>query len=357
MHIDDLLKVSTELGASDLHITVGRPAMIRLNGHMQQLSGSPMDGQVLDVDKVSILVSQLMKEKFLKKFEEKGEVDFSYSIPGLSRFRVNVFKQRGTPAIVARVIPTKVPDIDQLGLPEVVRNLARKPNGLILVTGPTGSGKSTTLAAMINQINNEEAGHIITLEDPIEFLHRHNKCIVNQREIGADSDSFASGLRAALRQDPDIILVGEMRDLETISTAITAAETGHLVLATLHTSSAAQTIDRIIDVFPPHQQNQVRIQLSLVLQGIVAQTLIPRADCQGRVVALEIMVANSAVRNLIREGKTPQLQSVIQSNARMGMQTMDSSLRDLYSRGIINYDEAVKRAVDQESFARPMRGF
>lgn len=356
MHIDEYLRLCTQLGASDLHITVGRPPMIRLNGRMQQLTGIS-DGQTMDTDGVSELVSQLIPEKHLKKFEEKGEIDLSYSIAGLSRFRVNVFKQRGTPAIVARVIPTQIPDVDQLGLPEVVKNLARKPNGLILVTGPTGSGKSTTLAAMINQINQEEEGHIITLEDPIEFLHKHNKCIVNQREIGADSESFASGLRAALRQDPDFILVGEMRDLETISTAITAAETGHLVLATLHTSSAVQTIDRIIDVFPPHQQNQVRIQLSLILQGIVAQTLIPRADCQGRVIAVEVLVANSAVRNLIREGKTPQLPSIIQSNSRQGMQTMDSSLRDLYSKGIISYEEAVKKAADPESFNRPLTGF
>lgn len=355
MHIDELLRVSTQLGASDLHITVGRPPMIRLNGRMQQLPCSEECTEVMDADKVSTLAGQLMQEKFLKKFEEKGSIDFSYSIPGLSRFRVNVFKQRGTMAVVARVIPTKIPELDELGLPEIVKTLARKPNGLILVTGPTGSGKSTTLAAMINQINREEEGHIITLEDPIEFLHRHNKCIVNQREIGADSDSFASGLRAALRQDPDIILVGEMRDLETISTAITAAETGHLVLATLHTSSAVQTIDRIIDVFPPHQQNQVRVQLSLILQGIVAQTLLPRTDGQGRVIAVEVLVANSAVRNLIREGKTPQLPSVIQSGGRQGMQTMDSSLRDLYMRGIVSYEEAVKRAADPESLGGSMR--
>lgn len=357
MHIDELLRASTELGASDLHITVGRPPMIRLNGRMQQLIGSSADGIIFDTERVSVLVNQLMHEKQQQKYEQIGEVDFSYSIAGLSRFRVNVFKQRGTPAMVARVIPTKVPNVDELGLPEVVKNLARRPNGLILVTGPTGSGKSTTLAAMIDQINHEFEGHIITLEDPIEFLHRHNKCIVNQREIGADSESFASGLRAALRQDPDIILVGEMRDLETISTAITAAETGHLVLATLHTSSAVQTIDRIIDVFPPHQQNQVKIQLSLILQGIIAQTLIPRADGLGRVIAVETLVANTAARNLIREGKTPQLQSVIQSSSRLGMQTMDSSLRDLYSRGIISYEEAVKRAADPDSFSRPVRGF
>lgn len=357
MNIDELLRISTQLGASDLHITIGRPPMIRLNGRMQQLFDSNAEEQIMDADEVSALVGQLMQEKYIEKFEEHGEMDFSYSIPGLGRFRVNVFKQRGTMAIVARVIPTKIPGIDQLGLPEVVKDLARKHNGLILVTGPTGSGKSTTLAAMIDQINHEEEGHIITLEDPIEFLHKHNKCIVNQREIGADSDSFASGLRAALRQDPDIILVGEMRDLETMSTAITAAETGHLVLATLHTSNAIQTIDRIIDVYPPHQQNQVRIQLSLILQGIVAQTLIPRTDGSGRVIAVEILVANSAVRNLIREGKTPQLQSVIQSNGKQGMQTMDSSLRDLYSRGVISHDEAVKRAVDPDSFIRPIGAF
>jgi len=296
-----------------------------------------------------------MQEEHVKIFEKKGEVDFSYAIYGFGRFRVNVFKQRGTPAVAIRVVPPNILTPEELGLPEIVKSLARKPYGLVLVTGPTGSGKSTTLAAMIDLLNKEVSGHIITLEDPIEFLHTHKNCIVNQREVGIDTHSFAAGLRVALREDPDIILVGEMRDLETISTAITAAETGHLVLATLHTSNAVQTVDRIIDVFPPHQQNQVRIQLSMVLQGIIAQTLIPRVDRAGRVVAVEVLVANAAVRNLIREGKTHQLPTIIQSSSKLGMQTMDSSLRDLYMRGMISFEEARKRSIDQDNFARAVQ--
>jgi twitching motility protein PilT len=341
MTIDELLKKAISVDASDLHITVNIPPTVRVHGHLQHLPDSPLDRNT-----VTELAKQIMKEEQQKIFEQKGDIDFSYSVYGFGRFRVNIFKQRGTPALSIRIVP-----------PKIVKTLTRRPNGLVLVTGPTGSGKSTTLAAMIDLLNKEISGHIITLEDPIEYLHAHKKCIVNQREIGLDSKSFASGLRAALRQDPDIILVGEMRDLETIATAITAAETGHLVFATLHTSNATQTIDRIVDVFPPYQQNQVRVQLSLILQGIVAQTLVPRADKPGRVASVEVLVATPAVRNLIREGKTPQLQTVIQSSIKHGMQTMDNSLRDLYQRGMISYEEAIKRVLDQENFQRQKNGF
>ncbi|HWI54133.1 MAG TPA: type IV pilus twitching motility protein PilT [Desulfobacteria bacterium] len=352
MDINELLKTAIEQNASDLHLTVNVPPIIRVNGHLQQISET-----VLTREFVADLAEQILGEKQKEVFERRGEVDFSHSVAGFGRFRVNVFRQRGTPALSIRIIPPKVLTPEELGLPDTVKSLARKPNGLVLVTGPTGSGKSTTLAALIDLLNREISGHIITLEDPIEFLHTHKKCIVNQREIGLDSDNFPNALRAALRQDPDVILVGEMRDLETIATAITAAETGHLVFATLHTSSAAQTIDRIIDVFPPHQQNQVRVQLSLILQGIVAQTLLPRADGPGRVVATEMMAATPAIRNLIREGKTPQINTVIQSGAKYGMQTMDSSLKELYQQGIISYEEACKRVTDLENFNRMVQGF
>lgn len=352
MDINNLLKTAVEMNASDLHITTNAPPTVRINGHLKNLPGVN-----LDRDTVTTVAKQIMSDEQLNVFEQRGEVDFSYAIYGCGRFRVNVFRQRGTPALSIRVVPPNIQTPEELGLPEVVKTLARRPHGLVLVTGPTGSGKSTTLAALIDMLNGEASGHIITLEDPIEFLHTHNKCIINQREIGIDSKTFASGLRAALRQDPDIILVGEMRDLETIATAITAAETGHLVFGTLHTSNATQTIDRIIDVFPPSQQNQVRVQLSLILQGIIAQTLIPRLDGKGRVSAVEVLVATPAVRNLIREGKTPQINTVIQSGLKHGMQTMDNSLKDLYARGIISYEEARKRAIDQENFRKLVQGF
>jgi len=266
---------------------------------------------------------------------ERGEIDLAYSLPGVSRFRVNVFHQRGSVGAAIRLIPRNIPDLERLGLPPVVAELAERQHGLVLVTGPTGSGKSTTLAAMVDRINRERSCHIITLEDPIEYLHQHRRSIVNQREVGADTRSFASALRAALRQDPDVILVGEMRDLETIATAITAAETGHLVLATLHTSSAVQSIDRIIDVFPSHQQGQVRIQLADTLEGVITQQLWLRADRTGRVAAVEVLAATPAVKNLIREGKTHQIISSIQTGGRYGMQTMEMALRQLVARGII----------------------
>ena len=275
---------------------------------------------------------------------------------GLSRFRVNAFRQRGSIAIAIRIIPERVPSLQELKLPDIVRELARKPRGLVLVTGPTGSGKSTTMAAMIDLINSERACNILTLEDPIEYLHRHRKSIINQREIGADSRTFANALRAALREDPDVILVGEMRDMETISIAVRAAETGHLVLATLHTSDAAQTVDRIIDVFPPYQHQQVRTQLSLALQGIVSQQLLPRRDGQGRIVAVETLVTTPAVRNLIREGKSHQILSVIQTGAKFGMLAMDTALRDLCRAGLIAEDEALMRSNDPDTLQRLLRG-
>jgi len=347
LKMDKLLREALTRQASDLHITVGLPPVLRINGEL-----TPLDEPKLRPELTRAFLQEIAGADSLAKFAEQGEVDFSYAIQGLSRFRVNAFQQRGSVAIAIRLVNEQVPMLDDLGQPEVVKMMARKPRGLVLVTGPTGSGKSTTLAAMINLINNERACHIITLEDPIEYLHKHGKSIVNQREMHLDSQSFAAALRAALREDPDVILVGEMRDMETIATAITAAETGHLVLATLHTGDAAQTVDRIIDVFPPHQQQQVRVQLASTLQGIVTQQLLPRKDGQGRVAALEILVATPAVRNIIREVKTQQLSSVLQTGAKAGMQTMDGSLRDLVRKGVVDYEEALNLSSDPETLKR-----
>lgn len=295
-----------------------------------------------------------MKKQF-KELDEIGEIDFSYSSPGIGRFRVNAYKQRGSYGMALRVIPLTIPTMESLGLPKVISDIARLPRGLVLVTGPTGSGKSTTLASMIDQINRERACHILTLEDPLEYLHKHKKAMVNQREIGSDSASFASALRGALREDPDVILVGEMRDLETIGIAITAAETGHLVLSTLHTNGAAKTIDRVIDVFPPHQQQQIRVQLASVIQAIVSQQLLPRSDGKGRVGAYEIMIATPAIRNLIREDKIHQIDTSIQTGAKLQMQTMDSSLIDLYTRGLILKDVALTQAINPEDMKKYVR--
>lgn len=297
-------------------------------------------------DRTARLVREMMTNDQWDAYVSKGELDFSYSYPGLGRFRVNVYRQRGTCSMALRVVALTIPKMEDLKLPPVLKELAMKQRGLILVTGPTGSGKSTTLAAMIDYMNQNRSEHIMTIEDPIEYLHRHNKSVVNQREVGNDSKSFANALRAALRQDPDIILVGEMRDLETISTAITAAETGHLVLSTLHTIGAAKTVDRIIDVFPPHQQQQIRIQLASVLEAVISQQILPKADETGRVAAFEIMIANNAIRNLIREGKTHQMQTVIQTGSNIGMQTMDASLIELYKKRIIDQPTLKKYAVD-----------
>ena len=345
--MEHLLREAVEKGASDIHITVGVPPIFRINGKLVR-----SDHAALMVKETEELFNSLTKSEQQQLFKERGELDFSFAIYGLSRFRINAFRQRGSIAIVIRVVNENIPTLEELAHPPVLKTLAGQPRGLVLVTGPTGSGKSTTLAAMINLINQERSCHILTLEDPIEYLHKHSKSIVNQREMHSDTQSFTIALRAALREDPDVILVGEMRDAETIATAITAAETGHLVFATLHTGSAAQTIDRIIDAFPAHQQQQIRIQLSVTLQGIIAQQLLPRMDRKGRIAALEVLIATPAVRNIIREGKTHQLTSVIQTGIKFGMQPMDAALRDLYRRGIVSYDEALMRALDEETFIR-----
>lgn len=348
MELADLLRTAVEKGASDLHLTAGRPPVLRINGELTFIENEP----VLTKEMIPVLLEPMLTAERKGELDRNGQVDFSYGLPGLGRFRVNVFHQRSTVSAVMRLIPHEIPPFERLGLPEVVKDFTEKTRGLVLVTGPTGSGKSTTLASLIDIINTNRSCHIITLEDPIEYLHQHKRSIINQREIGTDTVSFAGALRAALREDPDVILVGEMRDFETIQTALTAAETGHLVLATLHTNDATQTVDRIIDVFPPHQQAQIRVQLSLTLQGIISQQLIPRADIPGRVLACEVLVATSAVRNIIREGKTYQLPTVMQTGGKLGMQTMDNSLRDLYRQRKITIQEALLRASDPEEFKR-----
>ena len=343
MHINEILEKAYRGKASDIHITTGVGAVGRIHGKLVKLHDGTLKGE-----DTFEFVKQILTDKELRIFAEKGEYDCAYSITGLSRFRVNIYKQRGSCAIAFRVITDKVPTIDELKLPPVLKELAKKPRGLVLITGPTGSGKSTSLAAMIDHMNHTRNCHIMTIEDPIEYLHSHNKCIINQRQIGKDSLSFGNALRGALRQDPDVILVGEMRDLETISIALTAAETGHLVLSTLHTVGAAKTIDRIIDVFTPNQQPQVRVQLATVLEGIISQQILARSDVQGRVAAFEVMTANSAIRNLVREGKTHQMQTVIQTALGESMQTMDSSLMELYRNRIIDVDELLAHVVDMD---------
>lgn len=343
IHVDDLLRAMVEKGASDLHLCVGVPPVIRLDGQLLPLSQTKLDAST-----VQRLVYDIMTDVQIQRFEENWELDMSYSIHNLSRFRVNVYKDKGSIAVALRLIPVVIPTIRELGLPVVLEGLTRKPRGLVLVTGPTGSGKSTTQAAMINQINSERSAHIITVEDPIEYLHQHRCSIINQREVGQDTKEFSKALRAALREDPDVILVGEMRDLETISLAITAAETGHLVLATLHTNSAAQTVDRMVDAFPPAQQEQVRLMLSNSLEAVLCQQLLPRAGQPGRVCAMEVMVATSAIRNLIREAKTHQMTSVIQTSASAGMMTMDQHLYELYKRGTVALNDALAVAMNPE---------
>ncbi len=343
MNLFDIVNLGTEKFASDIHVTVGRPITLRINGELTSIGE-----KTLTPGDTKSLVFEALSESLLEELEEKGEVDSSYSSPGVGRYRINAFKQRGSYGMVLRIIPLDIPTMEWLGLPDVVKDLARLRRGLVLVTGPTGSGKSTTLASMVDLINQERNCHILTLEDPIEYLHKHNQALVTQREVGSDTFSFANGLRAVLRQDPDVILVGEMRDLETISIALTAAETGHLVLSTLHTSGAAKTIDRIIDVFPPHQQQQVRVQLSSVLQGIISQQLLPKVPGDGRVGAYEVMIATPAVRNLIREDKIHQIDTSIQTGANYKMQTMDNSLLDLFKRGAISKDTALTNAINKE---------
>lgn len=347
MNLKELVNIATLKNASDIHVTVGLPPVLRINGELIIL-----EEDKLMPEATKTLVYEALSEKLVNVLEEKGEVDTSFSSPGIGRYRINAYKQRGSYGMALRIIPLKVPSIESLGLPAVVKDLARLPRGLILVTGPTGSGKSTTLASMINLINQERKCHILTLEDPIEYLHKHNKSIINQREIGVDSLSFGNGLRAALRQDPDVILVGEMRDLETISIALTAAETGHLVLSTLHTIGSAKTIDRVIDVFPPHQQQQVRVQFASVIQAIVSQQLLPKADGNGRVAGFEIMIATTGIRNLIREDKIHQIDSSIQTGAKFQMQTMDNYLLDLYKRGLITKEITLMQAINQENIKK-----
>ena len=339
--LSEILIHSVECRASDIHLSVGRAPNYRIDGVLHT------EGEEkLKPDDVKNLIMPLLDERHKRELEESGQTDFAHAIPGVGRFRVNVFKQRGTLASVMRALPFEIPEPDKLGIPPEVVAVTEKKRGLVLVTGPTGSGKSTTLASLIQVINRTRADHIITLEDPIEYLHKHDKSIVNQREIGSDTENYAKALRAALREDPDVILVGEMRDLETISTAITAAETGHLVLSTLHTIGADKTIDRIIDVFPPDQQQQVRIQLAAVLECVVSQQLLKRSDGQGRVAALEVLFANNAVRNLIREGKTFQIASIIQTSKRFGMQMMDDALYDLYMQRMVDGETVISYAQD-----------
>ena len=346
LSIDPLLAAMAERNASDLHLTAGSPPMIRVNGKLERLQ----ETDDLELDDIRTIVYRILSTEQQKLLETKRQLDFSYSLPGVARFRVNAYYQRMSLGAAFRMVPTRIKTLEELALPERLYELGEKPRGLVLVTGPTGSGKSTTLAALIDRINRTRAEHILTIEDPIEFLHQHRRCIVNQREIGEDATTFSEGLRAALRQDPDVILVGEMRDLETIATALTAAETGHLVFATLHTQSAPQTIDRIIDAFPAGQQQQVRVQVAATLQGVVTQNLIPTADRRGRTAALEILVPDDAVRNLIRQAKIEQIYSVMQTSSGRGMQTMEQSLADLTIRRVITSEVALSRTSHREQF-------
>ncbi len=337
-----------ELQASDVHLTAGFPPAIRDKGKIWPMEGFP----VLSEQQTREVIYGILNDDQRKRFETKKQLDFAYAIPHVARFRVNCFFQRGSVSAAFRLVPHGIPNLEQLKVPQILRDLTKKPRGFVLITGPTGSGKSTTLAAMIDLINTENHDHILTIEDPIEFLHQHKNSIVNQREIGADAPDFALALRAALREDPDVILVGEMRDKETISTALTAAETGHLVFATLHTQSTAQTVDRIIDVFPSEQQAQVRTQLSIALQGIVTQQLLPIADGSGRIVACEVLIPTPAIRNLIREGKTHQIYAAVQTSGAVGMQTMDSELARLAREGTISHAVAEQRSSVPEELKR-----
>ncbi len=345
----EILLKGMELNASDVHFTVNMPPILRVRGDLV-----PFGNEILTPEDTRDVVYQILNKEKREIFETRGEVDFSWSLPQTNRYRVNAFRQRGSCAAALRMINTKIPTVEELALPPILNSLALKPRGLFLVTGPTGSGKSTTLAAMVGHINKNRQCHILTIEDPIEYMHKHNKCMINQREVGSDSQSFANALRAALREDPDVILVGEMRDFETISTAISAAETGHFVMSTLHTTTAAQTVDRIIDTFPPHQQQQVRTQLSLILQGIVCQQLIKTTDGKKLVPAMEVLIANDAVRNLIREGKNHQIDTVLQTSVKNGMMPMDFSLAQLAKSKIITTEDAYTRCVDPEIFKRYM---
>jgi len=345
--IDDLLERTVARSASDLHLTVGAEPTVRVMGQLERMEEF---GRLTPEDTQRLLYRMMSTEQ-QKHLEIKRQLDMSHSIPGLARFRVNIYFQRESLGAAFRMIPTELKTLEQLGVPKSLEELAGKPRGLVLVTGPTGSGKSTTLAAMIDLINRTRQDHIMTIEDPIEFLHRHKRCIVNQREIGPDAISFAEALRGALRQDPDVILLGEMRDLETITTALTAAETGHLVFATLHTQDAPSTVDRLIDVFPGAQQEQVRVQIAATLQGVVTQTLLPRADGSGRIPAVEILFPDDAVRNLIRQGKVEQIYSIMQTGTKRGMQTLEQALADFVVRGLVSEEVALNRSSRPEQLA------
>ena len=347
----DVLMKAEKLKASDVHFTVGKPPIFRVRGDL--INGGD---ESMMPDDVKRICYALMDDTHTIIFEKDGEVDFSWSVPQMNRYRVNVYRQRSSCAAALRMINSKIPTFEEMNLPDVFKQLAMKPRGLVLVTGPTGSGKTTTLAAMTGYINENRKCHILTIEEPIEYMHRHNKSLVNQREVGGDTQSFAKALRSALREDPDVILVGEMRDLETISTAISASETGHFVMSTLHTTTAAQTVDRIIDAFPPYQQQQMRSQLSTIMEGIICQQLIRTADGSAIVPAFEILLVNDAVRNLIREGKTHQIDTVLQTNIKKGMMPMDYSLAQLAKKRIIKLEDAVSRCVDVEVFNRYMSG-
>lgn len=350
--LDRLLTSLVELGGSDLHLTAGIAPCMRINGALARIPGC---------DKLTPLDTELLVRSFLPavqwdRFEATHELDTSYSVPGMSRFRVNVYRQRGSVGVAFRAIPHKIQSLAELGLPLVVEDFGRLPRGLVLVTGPTGSGKSTTLASLLDLINDTRSGHIMTIEDPIEFIHTHKKCVVNQREVGSDTVDFATALRHALREDPDIILVGELRDYETTSVAVTAAETGHLVLATLHTQSAAQTIDRLIDIYPAHQQQQIRTQLSNCLQAVVTQALVPRSDNGGRTVVCEVMIATPAIRNLIREDRAHQISSFLQSSGELGMTSFDQDLAKRYNEHMISRNTALGLAHDPNEFTRLTKG-
>jgi len=347
LSMDAILTEAVRRQASDTHITVGLPPMIRVHGDLV-----PLSSNILTQSDTEYLCKSMLDKARLQYLAERGEVDFSYVVRDFSRFRCNIFKQRGSYTLAARTITTEIPTCEQLGLPELFKELSLKPRGLILVTGPTGSGKSTTLAAMVGHINRSRRCHILTLEEPIEYLHKHGESMINQREVHEDTLSFANALRAALREDPDVIMVGEMRDLDTISTAITASETGHLVMSTLHTSGAADTVNRVIDVFPPHQQDQIRVQLGSVLLAVISQTLVPRSDGTGRVAAFEILLANDAVKNLIREGKTYQIDNTISTNIKSGMCSLDYYLAELVKKNLITRETATTKCRNLDDFRR-----
>ena len=347
MNIDELLKIAVDREASDLHVRAGAPPILRIHGNLIPIG----DGHAspLSAEQTQQAFRDVTVELHRQGFEQDSELDFQYGLPDLARFRVNASVQRGSISLAFRRIGLAIPTIEELLLPPICGSLALKPRGLILVTGPTGSGKSTTLASMIQHLNQHDARVVVTIEDPIEYLYENDRCVITQREVGQDTQSFARALRSALRQDVDVLLVGEMRDPETMAASLTAAETGHLVMATLHTSSAPMTIDRVVDVFPPHQQNQIRMQLSLTLEAVLSQTLLPRIDAEGRVPAVEIMLSSSAVRNLIREGKTHQIPNVIQTSAEDGMKSLEQSLRDLYHQNMISMEDALAAANDPEA--------